>query len=80
MQMSAMADHALSLSLAIPRLRRWREASGVAGRRGSIRRLFNLHRAPGMWALPSAGRDGRHPRLAPVSEMPPVQRDNKLGA
>ncbi|WP_425985474.1 hypothetical protein [Brevundimonas sp. TWP1-2-1b1] len=52
MQMSAMADHALSLSLAITRLRRWREAFGVAGRRGSLRRLFDLHRAPGMRAFP----------------------------
>lgn len=47
-----VADHVLSLSLAIPRVTRWREAFGVAGRPGSLRRLFDWHRAPGMWAFP----------------------------
>lgn len=45
-------DHGLSLALAVPRLRRWREAFQVAGRPGTLRRLFDLHRAPGMWAFP----------------------------
>jgi uncharacterized iron-regulated membrane protein len=45
-------DHVFSLILAVPRMRRWREAFGVAGRQGSLRRLFDLHRAPGMWAFP----------------------------
>lgn len=47
-----VADHALSLSLAVPRLKRWREAFLVAGHAGSLRHLFDLHRAPGMWAFP----------------------------
>ena len=45
-------DHALALVLAIPRVSRWRDAFTIAGRKGSLRRLFDLHRAPGMWAFP----------------------------
>ncbi len=45
-------DHGLSLVLAIPRLRRWREAFAIAGKAGSLRHLFDLHRAPGLWAFP----------------------------
>lgn len=45
-------DHALSLILAVPRLARWRDAFLVAGRKGSLKQLYDLHRAPGMWAFP----------------------------
>lgn len=45
-------DHIAAAVLAVPRVARWREAFTVQGRRGSLRRLFDLHRAPGLWSLP----------------------------
>lgn len=45
-------DHLISVVLAIPRLQGWRQAFVIAGREGSLRRLFDLHRAPGLWAFP----------------------------
>lgn len=47
-----LIDHVLAVVLAVPRLARWREAFGVKGKAGSLRRLFDWHRAPGMWAWP----------------------------
>lgn len=47
-----LLDHLIALWLALPRGQKWREAFAVAGRRGSLRRLFDWHRAPGMWAWP----------------------------
>lgn len=47
-----VADHAFSAVLSIPRLSLWRDAFKVSGRPGSLRRLFDLHRAPGVWAFP----------------------------
>lgn len=45
-------DHAISVVLAVPRLQLWREAFSIGGSKGSLRRLFDLHRAPGLWAFP----------------------------
>ena len=47
-----LIDHLIALWLAVPRLAGWRAAFAVAGRPGSLRRLFDWHRAPGMWAWP----------------------------
>lgn len=47
-----LIDHGLALALALPKLALWREALSVKGRRGSLRRLFDWHRAPGLWAWP----------------------------
>lgn len=47
-----LIDHAIALWLALPRGSKWREALGVRGRAGSLRRLFDWHRAPGLWAWP----------------------------
>ena len=47
-----IADHFISLVLAVPRVARWRQAFMVAGKPGSLRRLYDLHRAPGMWLFP----------------------------
>jgi uncharacterized iron-regulated membrane protein len=47
-----LIDHAIALWLAVPALAKWRSAFAVAGRPGSLRRLFDWHRAPGMWAWP----------------------------
>lgn len=47
-----LVDHVIALWLAVPRLARWRTAFAVAGGRASLRRLFDWHRAPGMWAWP----------------------------
>jgi len=44
-----LIDHFLALPLAIPRRRDWRGAFRVKGRRGSLRRLWDWHRAKGMW-------------------------------
>jgi uncharacterized iron-regulated membrane protein len=45
-------DHIVAAALAVPRLSKWREALAVHGKVGSLRRLFDLHRAPGLWVLP----------------------------
>lgn len=47
-----LIDHLLALALAVPKLALWREAFWVNGRPGSLRRLFDWHRAPGLWAWP----------------------------
>lgn len=47
-----LADHLIALWLAVPHITKLRTAFAVAGRRGSLRRLFDWHRAPGMWAWP----------------------------
>lgn len=47
-----LIDHFLSLPLALPRLRAWREAFAIKGRPGSLRRLWDWHRAKGMWLWP----------------------------
>ncbi|HTG39087.1 PepSY-associated TM helix domain-containing protein [Sphingomonas sp.] len=47
-----LADHGVGLVLSFPRGERWRDAFGLAGRSGSLRRLFDWHRAKGMWAWP----------------------------
>jgi uncharacterized iron-regulated membrane protein len=44
-----LIDHALALPLAFPRARHWRSAFTLAGPRGSLRRLFDWHRAKGVW-------------------------------
>lgn len=44
-----LIDHALAAPLAFPRARNWRSAFGIAGRGGSLRRLFDWHRAKGVW-------------------------------
>lgn len=44
-----LLDHFLSLPLAIPRRHKWAEAFQMMGKRGSLRRLFDWHRAKGMW-------------------------------
>lgn len=46
------ADHVIALLLALPRRARWRDALRIGGSSGSGRRLFDQHRAPGMWLLP----------------------------
>ncbi|EKU74045.1 Uncharacterized iron-regulated membrane protein [Sphingobium sp. YR657] len=45
-------DHLPAIILAIPRLGKWRTAFQVQGRGFNLRRLFDLHRAPGVWAFP----------------------------
>lgn len=45
-------DHVVSAILAFPSLAKWRESFAVRGRKGSLKRLFDLHRAPGVWLLP----------------------------
>lgn len=47
-----LIDHAIALWLALPRGAKWLQAFVVAGRKGSLRRLFDLHRAPGIWGWP----------------------------
>lgn len=47
-----LIDHLLALPLAIPRMRQWRAAFAIEGRRGSLRRLWDWHRAKGMWLWP----------------------------
>lgn len=44
-----MLDHALALPLAFPRARHWQAAFVMKGRHGSMRRLFDWHRAKGVW-------------------------------
>ncbi|HTU12726.1 MAG TPA: PepSY-associated TM helix domain-containing protein [Allosphingosinicella sp.] len=47
-----LLDHLIALWLALPRWSKGREALTLGGRRGSLRRLFDWHRAPGLWAWP----------------------------
>lgn len=47
-----LIDHFLAVALAIPRIALWKDALRLKGRPGSLRRLFDWHRAPGMWAWP----------------------------
>lgn len=47
-----LIDHVLALPLAVPKLALWREAFWVNGRPGSLRRLFDWHRAPALWSWP----------------------------
>ncbi|MHA3842206.1 PepSY-associated TM helix domain-containing protein [Sphingomonas aestuarii] len=47
-----LIDHAIALWLALPRGAKWLQAFFVAGRKGSLRRLFDLHRAPGICGWP----------------------------
>ncbi|MEZ0497435.1 PepSY-associated TM helix domain-containing protein [Sphingomonas sp. IW22] len=47
-----IADHLVGLALSFPRGERWRDAFRLAGRSRSLRRLFDWHRAKGMWAWP----------------------------
>lgn len=77
-----MLDHFLSLPLAFPNRQKWGKAFRMTGRKGSLRRLFDWHRAKGMWlwlltftitltgitlAFPNASRDLMQP-LSPISE------------
>lgn len=45
-------DHFVAAALAVPRLAKWREAFLIGGRGLNLRRLFDLHRAPALWAFP----------------------------
>lgn len=47
-----IADHAAALVLAFPVAAKWRASFRVGGPRGSLRRLFDLHRAKGVWLFP----------------------------
>lgn len=77
-----MLDHFLSLPLAFPNRQKWRDAFRMTGRKGSLRRLFDWHRAKGIWlwlltftitltgftlAFPNASRDLVQP-ISPISE------------
>ena len=76
-----MLDHFLSLPLAFPKRQKWREAFRLNRRKGSLRRLFDWHRAQGVWlwlltftititgvtlTFPNASRNLMQP-LSPVS-------------
>ena len=45
-------DHFAAAVLAFPRLAKWRESFLIAGRGWNQRRVFDLHRAPGVWFFP----------------------------
>lgn len=45
-------DHVPAILLALPRGATWRSAMLIRGRGLNLRRLFDLHRAPGIWFLP----------------------------
>ncbi|WP_231621646.1 PepSY-associated TM helix domain-containing protein [Sphingomonas sp. 37zxx] len=45
-------DHGVGIALALPPRQQWRDAFRMAGRPGSLKRLFDWHRAKGMWAWP----------------------------
>lgn len=47
-----LIDHGVALVLAFPHGGRWPAALKISGRRRSLRRLFDLHRAPGLWLFP----------------------------
>lgn len=76
-----LLDHFFSLPLSFPNRQKWRDAFGMAGSKGSLRRLFDWHRAKGMWlwlltftitltgvtlTFPNASRDLVQP-LSPIS-------------
>ncbi|MEO9600396.1 PepSY-associated TM helix domain-containing protein [Parasphingorhabdus sp.] len=42
-------DHFFALPLAFPNRQKWQDAFRIAGRKGGLRRLFDWHRAKGMW-------------------------------
>lgn len=48
-------DHLLSLPLAFPRLRKVLSAFRIGGHAGSLRRLWDRHRASGLWLWPVTG-------------------------
>ncbi|MEW4466331.1 PepSY-associated TM helix domain-containing protein [Parasphingorhabdus sp. JC815] len=77
-----LLDHLLAVPLAFPKLQKWPAAFQLAGKKGSLRRLFDWHRAMGMWlwlatftitltgvtlAFPNASRDLIR-QVSPVSE------------
>lgn len=45
-------DHIAAAMLAIPRVNKWRVAFLIGGTGLNLRRLFDLHRAPGLWVFP----------------------------
>jgi uncharacterized iron-regulated membrane protein len=45
-------DHVAAALLSLPRLAKWRAAFKIERRGSGLKRLFDLHRAPGMWLLP----------------------------
>jgi len=47
-----LVDHIPATILAVPRLKGIAAAMRVSGSAGSLRRLYDLHRAPGLWLLP----------------------------
>ncbi|GGD45937.1 PepSY domain-containing protein [Erythrobacter arachoides] len=47
-----LIDHFLSLPLAFPRLKTWLSAWCVGGHAGSLRQLWDRHRAGGVWLWP----------------------------
>jgi uncharacterized iron-regulated membrane protein len=47
-----VVDHIPAAILAIPNRAKWRSAFRVGGHRFNLRRLFDLHRAPGLWLFP----------------------------
>lgn len=47
-----LLDHVAALSLSFPKAAQWLRSFRVDGRRGSLKRLYDLHRAPGLWLTP----------------------------
>lgn len=45
-------DHAVAAALSFPKGMHWLRALRIAGRRASLKRLFDSHRAWGLWFLP----------------------------
>lgn len=45
-------DHGVAIALSFPKAKRWWRALRVEGRRGSLKRLFDSHRAWGLWCAP----------------------------
>lgn len=45
-------DHVAAIILAIPSVKAWRGAFRIQGRGLNLRRIFDLHRAPGLWLAP----------------------------
>ncbi|HET6524626.1 PepSY-associated TM helix domain-containing protein [Sphingopyxis sp.] len=45
-------DHAIAAALTFPKGMHWLRAFRIEGRRGSLKRLFDSHRAWGLWLLP----------------------------
>lgn len=48
-----LLDHGLSLPLAFPRAKTWLAAWRIKGDAGSLRRLWDSHRAGGVWVWPA---------------------------